>query len=234
MRDRRPLGIGLTAAAMLLIAAVRVSAGSHEIHACAMNGNGTLRLLRSGDTCAEKETPLVWSITGPQGPVGPQGPRGPEGPPGADGAPGPAGPAAGGAFHDELEVFSAMYGTCHDTMGRYVDVGPCGGTATERAEFTGVDVVREWYPEGAVFTLKTKAIVFDGETLCVRLADAVTGGIVGGSESCVTAPETGSMPVALRSAPLELTSGRNLFISQMRTEFRGFLLHSQWLEVDWT
>ena len=58
---------------------------SNEINACASN-DGQLRVLTiSGSDCKKNESPLHWSITGPQGaqgPTGAQGPQGPQGPPG--------------------------------------------------------------------------------------------------------------------------------------------------------
>jgi type VI secretion system secreted protein Hcp len=59
---------------------------SNQINAC-VNGDGQLRVITvvGGDSCKKHESPLNWSITGPQGPQGPagaQGAQGPQGPPG--------------------------------------------------------------------------------------------------------------------------------------------------------
>jgi hypothetical protein len=75
---------------------VHATTPSTTINACVHQGNDQLRIVPSGDSCANNETPLTWSITGPTGPVGPAGPigpTGPTGPTGAIGATGPSGPA---------------------------------------------------------------------------------------------------------------------------------------------
>ena len=69
------------------------SAGT--IHACAKNGNGTLRAIAAGGQCRPSEHVLNWNASGPAGaagPVGPAGPGGPQGPAGETGAKGSTGP----------------------------------------------------------------------------------------------------------------------------------------------
>ncbi|HEX2296401.1 MAG TPA: phage tail protein [Actinomycetota bacterium] len=78
------------------------------IHACAKTGTGALRVVSSGDECKSNETPMQWTVEGPQGPpgpqgpIGPQGPAGPQGPQGPQGIPGPAGPQGAPGANDEF------------------------------------------------------------------------------------------------------------------------------------
>lgn len=51
----------------------------NAIHAC-VNKRGGVRIVGPNGSCKPNETPLHWSIVGPQGPQGPQGPAGPAGP----------------------------------------------------------------------------------------------------------------------------------------------------------
>lgn len=90
----------------LAIAAVSIGVAVHAsipgptgaINGCIGN-NGVLRVIDSGGTCQQNETPISWNQIGPQGPAGPtgaigsQGPAGPQGATGATGASGPQGPA---------------------------------------------------------------------------------------------------------------------------------------------
>ena len=110
-----PLGrTGAIAAATLALAgaAGATLAGAIDdgvISACRNKSTGVLRVPATGTACKGDETPLQWSIRGPegaqgppgivgppgpQGIVGPPGPVGPRGPAGAPGPPGPAGPAS--------------------------------------------------------------------------------------------------------------------------------------------
>ena len=67
------------------------------IHGC-VDGKGKIRVVGPDELCKARETPLDWSIVGPQGPQGLDGSDGPPGPegqqalPGLDGLPGPVGP----------------------------------------------------------------------------------------------------------------------------------------------
>ena len=54
---------------------------SNQINACTDKG-GNVRVLAANESCRPRESPLSWSITGPQGPAGPQGAQGIQGPPG--------------------------------------------------------------------------------------------------------------------------------------------------------
>jgi hypothetical protein len=63
------------------------------IHACVQQGNGQVRMVGVDGTCNKPETPMHWSITGPQGPAGPQGAQGAPGPTGQPGQPGQTGQA---------------------------------------------------------------------------------------------------------------------------------------------
>ena len=60
------------------------SQGTNTIQGCYSNGNGSLRRVNFPSECNNSETPISWSVTGPQGPQGIQGPIGPQGPPGLD------------------------------------------------------------------------------------------------------------------------------------------------------
>ncbi len=65
---------------------------SNQINGC-VNNDGQLRVLTvtGADSCKKNESPLHWSITGPQGPAGETGAQGPQGPAGAQGPQGPPG-----------------------------------------------------------------------------------------------------------------------------------------------
>lgn len=64
---------------MTVAIGVAVAQDHDTIQACANDKWGNLRLVESPDDCNKFESPVAWSITGPEGP---QGPEGPEGPPG--------------------------------------------------------------------------------------------------------------------------------------------------------
>jgi type VI secretion system secreted protein Hcp len=66
---------------------------SNEINGC-VNNDGQLRVLTvtGTDACKKNESPLHWSITGPQGSPGATGAQGPQGAAGSTGAQGPQGP----------------------------------------------------------------------------------------------------------------------------------------------
>jgi type VI secretion system secreted protein Hcp len=61
----------------------------NQINGC-VNNDGQLRVLTvtGVDSCKKNESPLHWSITGPQGPAGETGAQGPQGPAGPQGPPG--------------------------------------------------------------------------------------------------------------------------------------------------
>jgi len=61
----------------------------NQINGC-VNNDGQLRVLTvtGVDSCKRNESPLHWSITGPQGPAGETGAQGPQGPAGPQGPPG--------------------------------------------------------------------------------------------------------------------------------------------------
>jgi hypothetical protein len=86
---------------------------TNTIHACAKTGTGTLRVVASADECKSNETPVQWTVEGPQGPqgpqgpVGPEGPAGPQGPQGPQGVPGPVGPQGAPGAND---VFVSQFG----------------------------------------------------------------------------------------------------------------------------
>lgn len=67
-------------------------------HACVNNPSGEVKLVSSGEACAENASAVWWNQTGPPGPAGAQGPQGAQGPPGepgpqgVPGLPGPPGP----------------------------------------------------------------------------------------------------------------------------------------------
>jgi type VI secretion system secreted protein Hcp len=65
---------------------------SNQINGC-VNNDGQLRVLTvtGTDSCKKNESPLSWSITGPQGTPGAAGAQGPQGPSGAQGPQGPPG-----------------------------------------------------------------------------------------------------------------------------------------------
>jgi hypothetical protein len=92
----RPLIVlGTTALFSLGVTFAYANTADTVIAGCVQNGNDLIRFLKPGDSCNGHETPLSWSIAGPQGELGPQGPIGDVGPTGPTGASGPTG--AGGA-----------------------------------------------------------------------------------------------------------------------------------------
>jgi hypothetical protein len=80
----------ITAASVLIavaaIAEAAIPDSNGVIHACYQDNNGNLRVIDTGQTCKNNESPLNWSQTGPQGPQGPVGPVGPQGPQGQPGS----------------------------------------------------------------------------------------------------------------------------------------------------
>lgn len=99
-------GVAVFVGAGLLLAGVAAYAAgsttpSNDIHGCYKTNNGQLRVVGATEACGPSETPIVWSIVGPQGPQGVQGPQGdvgPEGPQGEQGIQGIQGvPGAPGA-----------------------------------------------------------------------------------------------------------------------------------------
>jgi len=72
------------------------------IHACVLNTTGQIRIVTDGQRCRPNETPMQWSVVGPEGPagpIGPPGPRGDVGSPGRDGATGATGSAGPAGPH---------------------------------------------------------------------------------------------------------------------------------------
>jgi hypothetical protein len=49
------------------------------VHACVQGGSNLVRIVGVNGSCLNPETPVHWSIVGPQGPAGPAGPQGPAG-----------------------------------------------------------------------------------------------------------------------------------------------------------
>jgi hypothetical protein len=80
----------------------------NTIQGCYDNKTGVLRKVTSPNDCNQKETPISWSIIGPQGP---QGIPGPQGVPGMQGPAGPQGPAGQGALRimDSLNLEVGNY-----------------------------------------------------------------------------------------------------------------------------
>jgi len=70
-------------ASSALLVFIAIAAVDSEVNACVNNKTGAVRVLNFlGGQCTKNETPLVWSITGPQGLQGLQGEQGPVGPQG--------------------------------------------------------------------------------------------------------------------------------------------------------
>ena len=72
-------------ASALTILGLGTEVFAQQIHACARNNNGQLRLASGPGQCANNETAVTWNAAGPAGPQGPTGPAGPQGPPGPAG-----------------------------------------------------------------------------------------------------------------------------------------------------
>ncbi len=80
----------LAVSALIFGSAMALATTSDVIFAC-QAGNGSLRVIASGDACRSNESALSWNIQGPAGPAGPAGEPGPTGEPGPAGPPGLAG-----------------------------------------------------------------------------------------------------------------------------------------------
>ena len=80
----------VVALGVVAIAQAAIPDANGVIHGCYHQNSGDLRVVDKGIACANNETALSWSQTGPQGQQGPQGQPGPQGPQG------PQGPAGSG------------------------------------------------------------------------------------------------------------------------------------------
>lgn len=103
-----PLGMLLTMFTMVALV-MPLPAAAHGgdpslIHACVGNTFGLTRIVSPNTSCNAFETPMHWSITGPQGLAGPTGPQGPAGEPGPAGPPGPPGPSDAFSIEENDEV----------------------------------------------------------------------------------------------------------------------------------
>jgi len=85
------LGLITAVAGFTVGAAWARSSAGNTIEACVQKGSDRL-YIEPAKGCAKGDTPLAWSITGPQGPQGIQGIQGPKG---DKGDRGPAGSLAG-------------------------------------------------------------------------------------------------------------------------------------------
>jgi hypothetical protein len=113
------------------------------IHACAVTGNGQLRIVASEEECGNNEYPLSWSVIGPQGPQGLQGPAGPMGSPGVgiqgpQGLTGPMGPPGS-------QGLTGATGS-QGPAGPQGNPGPAGGDGEQLSfvGFTSREYVGEW------------------------------------------------------------------------------------------
>jgi hypothetical protein len=59
--------------ALSTVAGVAVAQDDNTVSACALNSTGALRLVDDAADCRPAETPVAWSVTGPEGPAGPPG-----------------------------------------------------------------------------------------------------------------------------------------------------------------
>ncbi|MBC8030274.1 MAG: hypothetical protein H7Z16_09200 [Pyrinomonadaceae bacterium] len=75
------LMVGLAMATFVVLATVYAQSGN-TVQGCFDNKTGALRKVNAASDCGVKETPISWSITGPQGLQGIQGVPGPQGPSG--------------------------------------------------------------------------------------------------------------------------------------------------------
>ena len=50
---------------------------NNTVFACVKKSDGAVRIVGPSGHCKKSESPMQWSITGPQGPTGPTGPQGP-------------------------------------------------------------------------------------------------------------------------------------------------------------
>ena len=80
LRLRSGTGVALFVAAGLLLGGVAAYAAQAatqgptiDIHGCYKTNNGQLRVVGATESCGPSETPIVWSVVGPQGMQGPQG-----------------------------------------------------------------------------------------------------------------------------------------------------------------
>lgn len=76
---RTGAGVLVAAVALLLgafVAVPQADVSGGTINACVKNTNGAVHIPPTTATCKKGESPLSWSITGPQGPQGPPGESG--------------------------------------------------------------------------------------------------------------------------------------------------------------
>lgn len=90
--------MAIALSSMTVIAQASIQDPNGAISGC-VGPSGLLRVIDSGATCNENETPMTWNQTGPQGPAGSQGQPGPQGLQGPQGQPGPQGPAGVSGYH---------------------------------------------------------------------------------------------------------------------------------------
>lgn len=134
LRVSRPvlLGVCVLAAASIFVGGVAYGAGDDpQIRACVKKGSSLL-YLADAKGCQRGDSPVNWSIRGPQGlqgeqgPTGEPGPSGPSGPQGPTGASGPSGPAGATGPSGPAGTFS---GSFKSTNGLYsIDVLDSGIT----------------------------------------------------------------------------------------------------------
>ena len=111
--------------------------GEHTITACA-GPNGQLRLVETAEDCRKSESPVLWSVTGPQGPQGEPGAQGPQGEPGEQGPRGEQGPqGAPGPGFSGSQFYTVGIGDLRPMMGQVqlnFLAAPPGGVFTNMPE----------------------------------------------------------------------------------------------------
>lgn len=137
------------AAGVLVWAAVGAVTDGTTIAACRANSNGAVRIVNDNSTgCSNNESPVSWSVVGPQGPAGPQGIAGPQG---------PAGPAGG------LNSVQVVLGNLNEsnpgigTGGSVSSIATCpsgttlisGGASTGTNGGAGHAALQSSFPNGA-------------------------------------------------------------------------------------
>ena len=102
IRTRVVLITGVAAIALTAgVGFAAIPSSSGAVNGCYEKNTGILRVIDTdaGKTCKSFESPITWSVQGPQGAMGPMGAAGPQGekgdvgPAGAEGLAGPMGPA---------------------------------------------------------------------------------------------------------------------------------------------
>ena len=198
------VAVGAIAVGTAAFAAIPDSGVIHGCYKKNAPSQGSLRVIDSGQSCSNNETPLNWNQQGPQGPMGPQGPAGPAGPTGPQGLqgvqgvqgvkgdkgdPGPAGPTTLPTVYITRATWLDVPNSPNETTMASLDL-PVGKylvsvTASPVKTAGASELVAEctlWKPGVKLYT--TRIIDGDSDTLQDQLAMSET--VASGSPFSVT------------------------------------------------